>query len=161
MNNEHKAVPMSELYEVIRDVLSAGRDATIYVTGNSMNPLWHHRQSRVVLTACDPSKIARGDVPLYRRDNGAFVLHRVASVREDGLFDMVGDNQFDLEKGIRADQILAVTKGYYDQNGRLISVDDRHYRRYWKRRLATRPIRWFIGHAKASLRFRIKRFFKK
>lgn len=44
---------------------------------------------------------------LYRRDNGAYILHRIYRVTPDGYW-LVGDTQILIEKGVRPDQVLAL-----------------------------------------------------
>lgn len=44
---------------------------------------------------------------LYRRDNGAYILHRIYRVTPDG-YRLVGDAQILIEKGVRPDQVLAL-----------------------------------------------------
>ena len=55
--------------------------------------------------------LAKYSIPLYRRDDGSFVLHRVIG-RKNGCYVMRGDNQFVKEKGIREDQIVGVVQSY-------------------------------------------------
>ena len=51
-----------------------------------------------------------GDIPLYRRNDGAFVLHRVVGIKENGEYIMCGDNQFLLEFGITDKNIIGVAR---------------------------------------------------
>ena len=86
-------IPMEELAEVIKVQLEQGGRAELIVTGSSMHPLFHNRRDKVILT---PRAVKRPDIILYRRDNGAYVLHRI--VREkNGSFIVTGDNQWQLE----------------------------------------------------------------
>lgn len=76
------------------------------VTGSSMTPFLVPGRDTVYL-----SKIAeplrRGDLVLYRRLDGSYVLHRVLGW--DGAFySMIGDAQSAAEPGIHRDQILAI-----------------------------------------------------
>lgn len=78
----------------------------LVISGNSMAPFLVHGRDTVYLSKLtDPVK--KGDVVLYRRDNGAYILHRVYKIEKDS-YTMVGDAQIQLEKGIRDDQIIAV-----------------------------------------------------
>ena len=71
-----------------------------------MSPFLIHGRDTVYLSRLTrPAR--RGDVLLYRRDNGAYVLHRVYAVKAEG-YTMVGDAQTELEPGIRPDQIIAI-----------------------------------------------------
>ena len=105
-------VDMKELAPLIEEQLASGSDATIFVTGVSMRPLFRDRRDRGVLTACDPAKLKRGDVPFYRRDNGQYVLHRIIGIDKDG-FRLSGDGQTVIEYDVRPEQIIAVMSGFY------------------------------------------------
>lgn len=129
MRPNETLVSMEQLAPLIEQIVAAGGDVTIQVTGNSMNPLWRHRKNNVVLTGCDPAALKRGDVPLYRRDGGQFVLHRIFRLR-DGCFDMAGDAQTEIEAGIRPDQVVALLKGYYTEQGAYRSCRSVRYRLY-------------------------------
>ncbi len=102
-------VRMVSLSPIMEEVIAAGGTVELTVSGNSMFPMLKHRISRVKLSPAGKLKI--GDLPLYRRDNGAFVLHRI--IRNNGeTYSMCGDNQYILERGIRPDQIIAVMTAF-------------------------------------------------
>ena len=78
----------------------------LVISGNSMSPFLVHGRDTVYLSRLDrPAK--RGDVLLYKRESGAYILHRVYKVEKDS-YTMVGDAQTQLEQGIRPDQIIAI-----------------------------------------------------
>lgn len=52
------------------------------------------------------------DIVLYRRKNGALILHRILG-RNDSGYVLCGDNQYLLESGIKEQQILGVLQGFY------------------------------------------------
>ena len=76
------------------------------ISGNSMSPFLVHGRDTVYLSRIT-RPLKRGDVVLYRRNNGNYILHRIHSVR-DGSYTMIGDAHFGLEPGIRREQILAI-----------------------------------------------------
>ncbi len=78
----------------------------LVISGNSMNPFLVHGRDTVYLSRL-PAHIKRGDVLLYKRDSGAYILHRVYKTEADN-YTMVGDAQTEMERGIRADQVIAV-----------------------------------------------------
>lgn len=102
---ENASIASDTLHTVIREILSAGQPISITVTGTSMQSFLRHGLDRVFLEPCDPAKIARGDIVMYCRDSGQWVLHRVYRVA-DGVLTMIGDAQWLLEEGIRQDQII-------------------------------------------------------
>lgn len=76
------------------------------ISGNSMAPFLVHGRDTVYL-----SRITRalkpGDVVLYRRTNGSYVLHRIHSLQGD-FYTMAGDAHPGVEPGIHKNQILAI-----------------------------------------------------
>lgn len=80
----------------------------LLVSGSSMTPFLVHRRDTVYLSRID-RPLRRGDMVLYRRDSGAYVLHRICAV-EHGAYALVGDAQTEIEHGIRPDQIFAVVR---------------------------------------------------
>ncbi len=126
-------VDMSSVVPLIREILAVGGTTELTVSGNSMRPLFKHRVSRVRLAVADT--YAPGDVVLYQRDNGAFVLHRILQIK-GGLFVMRGDNQYLAETGIRQDQILAAMTAFtrdgvhWHKSGCILH---RIYRTFWVR----------------------------
>jgi len=74
--------------------------------GDSMLPLI--RQGRDLLLIERPSgRLKKYDVPLYRRESGQYVLHRVLKVREED-YVICGDNRWQKETGISDRQVLGV-----------------------------------------------------
>ena len=80
---------------------------------------------------------------LYLRDNGQFVLHRVHNINADGTFNMCGDNQWNLEKGIRPDQIIGTVISI-QRSGKIIKVSNPLYRIYVVLWVKTRILRRII-----------------
>lgn len=78
----------------------------LIVSGSSMTPFLIHGRDTVYLSRLT-RPVRRGDILLYRRRNGSYVLHRVWKVCPDS-YTMVGDAQTVLEPGIQDDQIIAI-----------------------------------------------------
>ena len=110
-NETRETVSFNELYPVIQEVLATGGEFTVYPGGTSMLPTIRPAEDAVVLTA--PQSIRVGDIILYRRDSGVFVLHRVVKVKKDGSLVTRGDNQFYSEMGVLPSQVIAVVARYY------------------------------------------------
>ncbi len=133
---------LSDLLPIITETLESGGEFTLPVTGTSMLPLLREKRDSVQLArARVPLYI--GDLPLYRRADGAFVLHRVVGKDENG-YVMCGDNQFDLERNITDGMIVGVVVKI-NRDGRMFSVSTPLYRTYvrlWTRLLGVRyPLR--------------------
>ena len=117
---ELSAVSMEDLIPVIRMQLENGGRAPLVVTGISMHPTLRHCRDLVELVPMNRAP-KRGDLILYRRDNGIYVLHRIVTKPENGCFVCSGDHQWEPED-VRADQIIALVDTYI-RGGKHISVD--------------------------------------
>ena len=78
----------------------------LVITGNSMSPFLIHGRDTVYLSRLT-RPVRRGDMLLYRRENGNYVLHRVFKAGPESL-TMIGDAQTILEPGIRREQVIAI-----------------------------------------------------
>jgi hypothetical protein len=116
-----------------------------------MRPMLLHKRDSVVLAPCDPCSLKRGDVPLYRRDNGQYVLHRIVRVLPD-TYTLVGDAQTELEVGLPKQNVRAVMVGFV-RNGKQVDCHKWWYRMYSWMWMLVRPIRPFI--------FKIARFLRR
>ncbi len=95
--------------------------------GVSMRPML--RQGKDFITVERKSgRLKKYDVALYRRPNGAYVLHRVVEVCPEG-YVILGDNCYAKEFGIREDQVFGVLVGF-SRGEKQISVTDRWYQLY-------------------------------
>ena len=128
MKPELKTVPMEELSPLIVGLIEQNIDVTLTVTGNSMRPMLTHRKDSVVLTKCDPTALKKGDIPLYKRDNGQYVLHRIIKVN-GSTYDIIGDHQTEIEYGVPKENVLCVVKAF-TRNGKYHSCGDLSFRIY-------------------------------
>ncbi len=135
-------VNMKQLAPLIEDQLANGTDATIFVTGTSMRPLFRDGCDRVVLTACDPASLKKGDVPFYRRENGQYVLHRIVGRDDDG-YRLLGDGQTVIEYGIKPEQIIGVMAGFY-RGKRYMACTALRYRLYVWLWTVCKPFRRYL-----------------
>ena len=126
------------LFPVIEETINSGTDVKLKVSGTSMYPLVGSRRDSVLLTKVKELKV--GDVPLFRRDDGKFVLHRIVKI-ENGAYGMRGDFEQKIEYPVMPDAIVAVAKGFY-RNEKYISCENFWYKMYkffWMRTVAIRP----------------------
>ena len=129
-------------------LFESGGTVPLRVTGTSMLPLLRPGRSTVWLEGKkEPPK--RGDILLFRRRDGAFVLHRVRKVL-DGRYVMNGDAQSWCEV-ISEDMVIAVVRRI--DTGRRVYTSDslpmRVYRLLWT---PTYPARRQILSAAMRLR---------
>lgn len=116
------------------------RKGTITYTckGVSMLPLLRQKRDLFTVTKRQ-GRCKKYDVALYRRADGACVLHRVVKVCEDG-YVILGDNCLNKEYGIKDEDILGVMTSFV-RDGKEYSVDAGLYRVYVKVWYAIYPIR--------------------
>ena len=148
-------VTLSELLPIIDELLSSGKEVCFSPKGTSMLPLLYPDRDSVVVKS-PPKKLKKYDLPLYRRTNGQFVLHRIVKISKDGSYVMCGDNQFSRETGIRSNQIIGVVTSFY-RNGKHISTNNFLYKLYCIARVKERKL-YRVYH---KLRSAISRGFKK
>ena len=109
--------------------------------GDSMLPLIC--QGRDLLVIVSPiGRLKKYDIPLYKRDNGQYVLHRILAVREKD-YVICGDNRWGREYGITDSHVIGVLAAII-RDGKEIPMAD------WRLRLYTHlwcdlfPLRAFI-----------------
>ena len=135
MNNVE--LGMSEIWELAKDVISSGGEFRLFHKGTSMMPLLRQGKDSVVLVA--PNNIQKNDILLYKRANGQFVMHRAIKIKKDEYI-MCGDNQYEHERGIKKENILAKVKGIY-RGDDYFETDNREYQKYIKRKLPIRRVK--------------------
>ncbi len=148
-------VAMLQLLPMIEDSFRQGMTVTLGVTGNSMLPLLRHNRDCVILSACDPTALKRGDVPLYRRPDGKFVLHRILRVEKDS-YTLAGDAQHELEVGLPKTCVIAVMTGF-TRKGKTVSCRNVWYGLYSSMWMLVRPLRPYLFRVASRLRRRKQR----
>lgn len=126
----------------IEDLLNQGKRIQISPQGTSMYPLLIQGRDQVVLERIDGTAGRRGDVVLYRRDEGILVLHRVFRHTEKGYW-MIGDNQVDLEGPLREEQVKGRMIAFI-RRGKTHSSAEPLYILYSHLWLMLRPVRKII-----------------
>ena len=150
---------MEDISPVLEQLLQDGREVRIRVTGNSMYPLLRDRRDSVLLVKAEPGRLRKYDIPLYRRENAQYILHRIIQVK-NGVFNINGDNQYVKEFPILPEQVVAVTKGVY-RGERYISCKNWYYWIYARLWVWFLPFRkqmlWFYRHTFGKLRALVRK----
>lgn len=118
--------------------LRPGEEMPLLVTGNSMVPFLLNRRSTVFLVRVQDYVPRVGDIVLYRRLDGAYILHRVHKVRKDGVLVLNGDAQVWTELVLPAQVCCSVT--HFVRTRRDIRTDSRTYRIYRRLWRGLRPL---------------------
>lgn len=109
--------------------------------GDSMLPLI--RQGRDLLMIVPPAgRLKKYDIPLYKRDSGQYVLHRILAVR-DKDYVICGDNRWSREYGITDSHIIGVLTAII-RDGKEIPMSDWRLRFYAHLWCDLFPLRAFI-----------------
>lgn len=117
METDIRTYPAQILMEPLLALIGEGQTVPLVISGNSMSPFLVHGRDTVYLAKI-PDRLKRGDMVLFKRPDGNYVLHRI--VRVDGnRFTMNGDSQTWLEEGISRSQILAIVTAVH-RKGKLL-----------------------------------------
>lgn len=140
--SEHN-VRLEELLPLIQERLEAGQSVRFSPRGTSMLPMLRQGKDIVVLSPL-PKRLKKFDLPLYRRADGQFVIHRITKVGE--TYTCMGDNQFWPEHGLKYTQMIALVTAF-TRNGTEHSVNEPGYRFYCWFWHYSRPVRrlWRYG----------------
>ncbi|MGN1317942.1 MAG: S24/S26 family peptidase [Lachnospirales bacterium] len=115
-----KQVKLAEIYDVMVEMLESGGTVNFNPNGTSMLPTISNHGDRVVIKK-PMRRLKKYELPLYRRSDGSFVLHRVVRVYDDS-YGMCGDNQWVIEKSVKDSQIVGLVTEIY-RKGRKIDVN--------------------------------------
>ena len=125
--------------------------------GDSMYPLIRQNKDLIIIEKPN-GRLKKYDVPLYKRDSGQYVFHRVLKVREND-YVICGDNRYTKEYGISDRHIIGVLTAVV-RNGKEIPVTDWRYRLYVHAWCDLFPVRVFVLKVKALPKW-LKRKYKK
>lgn len=139
---------METLIPLLKESLDAGKSVRFSPNGVSMLPMIRQGIDSVVLSPVT-GRLNKYDLPLYQRNDGKYVLHRIVKVGE--CYTCIGDNQLAIEPGIRQDQILAVVTAFY-RGEKQYSVKNPVYWLYCRLWHGLRCLRWFFRRARGWLK---------
>lgn len=140
-----------EFIDMQLSIAEEGNEVSLQVEGSSMSPFLVNRRDYVFFTKLtDLPK--RGDIALFRRTDGSYILHRVIRITDEGYY-FLGDNQnaCDIEGPVASEQIKAVIHRIRRHD---VMMDETHF--WWKffkyiwiriipfRRFLKRKAGWFI-----------------
>ena len=139
MKADVRSVAADVYMEDLLQTLDYTESVPLVISGSSMDPFLVHGRDTVFLTKLKrPAK--KGDMLLYRRMGGQYILHRVYKVQEDSL-QTIGDGQLSIEPGIRPEQVLA-TVSAVRRKGKLLKPGHPtwvFYEKIWLRLIRIRP----------------------
>lgn len=126
MTNNKKVCSYKELLSIIEASISENGVFPLVVTGTSMTPTLYSERDVVHLVSPTYKLPEKYDIVLFKRPDGAVILHRIIKKLPDNRFLINGDSQIWTEE-INFSQIVAVTKSYV-KNNKKISCDTTGYK---------------------------------
>jgi hypothetical protein len=94
------------------DALSRGEAVLLRVHGASMKP-WLREQQKIRVLPVAARRLRRGDVALFRRENGRMILHRVVRVEpatesSPPIYHCLGDAEAGMPESVPESALLGV-----------------------------------------------------
>ncbi len=128
----------------------------VYVSttvGTSMRPMLRNRRDRIILLPVGEEPLKKWDLPMYRRADGKYILHRIIDVKEDH-YVIRGDNTY-VKEYVPHEQVLGYVSEFY-RGRRHVMSDAKSYRIYAAVWQTIYPVR-LVGYKLWRLAGRIKR----
>ncbi len=148
---------MSEVTTSVGKLLRKGEAVGVAPKGRSMLPLMREGKTQVIVEPVS-RELTVGEMPLYEREDGFYILHRVVGVDEDYYY-IRGDNCVTLETVPKKDVLGVVTE--LRRNGHTIRPTDWHYRLYVRLLMATEQPRIQLLRMRARAGRLYRKYIKK
>lgn len=155
MKEATQVLAAATLAPVIRDVVESGGVFPLVVTGRSMTPTVKPHRDKVFLVSTQKRLPKKKEIVLFKREDDAYVLHRIIGSDKNGRLRINGDAQ-NWTEWITPEQIIAVVDAV-ERNGKKFSCDSKKYRCYIWLWGFSRPFRPFLFRLNRLLRGRKKR----
>ncbi len=117
---------MSEIPDDLSGTLKDGKNVIAEPSGHSMEPLLHDKGTKVLIAPLE-KKPEPGDIVLWHRKDGKYVMHRMIGESEKHYL-LRGDNCVNTDRAVKRRVIGVVTDIY--RNGRWFPVTDKRYLAY-------------------------------
>ena len=134
-----KKIDTREYISMLRELTESGKEVSMIISGNSMSPFLIHERDSICFKKPD-RELRRGDMVLYQRPTGQYVMHRIYKVKYEGYY-IVGDAQQEIEGPVAREQIFAIiTK--VQRKGKWIEPEDfwwKFFARIWVNIIPFRP----------------------
>ena len=141
----------------IAERLSAGQTVRyLKFRGVSMRPMLRQGKDSVELSPL-PGRLKKYDLPVYRRADGQYVMHRIVRVKED-YYICLGDNTLGTEK-IYPEQMIGVVSAF-KRGEKRIEAGNKWYRLYCRFWVCVSPVRIAWCKLKNKMKRLVKSFIK-
>lgn len=117
--------------------------------GDSMMPLLRENRD-VLIIGRKSGPLKKYDIPLYKRNTGQYVLHRIVNV-SNGEYTTLGDNRIVKERGVTDSSVIGVLVGVI-RDGKEISFDSLSYKLYTRIWCGLYCVRFIVFKFRALVR---------
>lgn len=134
-------IELKEYIPVLIEILESDRDVNLPVSGSSMSPFLVSGRDTVIISKPKES-FKCGNIVLFRRNNGQYIMHRIHHIDKNGGLYLIGDGERKVEGPICEEQVLGIIHKVIRKN-RLIESKDLSwlfFERIWIRIIPFRPI---------------------
>jgi len=148
-NLDHKVIPNFVLFPFIKELVDEGKDVTIVVQGNSMNPILLDKRDKVTISSCAVSSLKIGDVVVAIQDAPKrYLLHRIVKIDKENVYLMGDGNAVTYTETCPKTTIIGKVRVIH-RKGRNYQTNGKHWRIYswlWMHTLWMRRIFLAIYH---------------
>ena len=125
--------------------------------GWSMYPMLRNRRDRIVVLPVGKDRLKKYDLPLYRRPDGKYILHRIIDVK-DGKYIIRGDNTY-VKEHIPDDWILGYVSEFYRADRHVLASSKayRFYAAFWN---VIYPFRWLFVKLRGFARRCVRKLYR-
>lgn len=102
----------------LETLLKNGQSALVFPNGRSMRPIISPKSAVVLKRA----EIKRGDIALYKTNEGEYILHRVIRFKKNGSVVMCGDRSAKCEE-IMPEALIAKAV-MFERRGKMLNADN-------------------------------------
>ena len=132
-------IKLDDLYPLMIESFNENLKFEFPINGTSMRPLLTKGDS-VTIKKIEDVKV--GDIILYKRLNGQFILHRLRKIKNES-YSFVGDHQTKIEENIKYDMLIGTLISYKHKN-KIHNLKSIRYKIY-KKMVKIKFIRWLFS----------------
>lgn len=92
---------------VLKELVEEGKEVSMMVSGSSMNPFLIHQRDYILMKK-PTDALKSGDMVFFQRMDGAYVMHRIHHIDQEGKLYIIGDAQTQMEGPIDQGQVFAI-----------------------------------------------------
>ena len=94
----------------LEEELRSGKACVSTTVGDSMEPMLRNRKDTIIIEPVH-GRLKRYDLPLYRRPDGKYVLHRILHVKKNGYVTFEVESGDRMEMNVRGSEYGMLAEG--------------------------------------------------